>query len=84
MSVSNPAFFKIASSAGRSPGSQRVPESESGRITQARLLVAACEAEIPVIATAVAAIATRATFTVFFIYELPFIMSDGARNPRAD
>jgi hypothetical protein len=47
------------------------------------LLVAACEAEIPVIATAVAAIATRATFTVFFIYELPFIMSDGARNPRA-
>ena len=68
MSVLNPAAVRILFRAGRSPDSQRVPLSASGRITQARvLLAAACEAEVPVIEIAArAAIATMATFAVFF------------------
>src|SRR6056300_11663 len=40
MSASYPAAVSAFSKAGRSPGSQRVPLSASGRITQARPAVA--------------------------------------------
>ena len=60
-----------------------MPESASGRITHARLLAAACDAEVPVnVIAASAATAITATFAVFFIRELPFERSHSRGQGR--
>jgi hypothetical protein len=81
MSASNPASVNAASSAGRSPGSQRVPLSASGRMMQARVLAVSSEEELQPVKTSDVAAARQIIVANDLDFIWTFLVNNSVNDP---